>query len=142
MNANDLDRLATSLAVPGTRRRLLRLLAALPIAGLLSLHPAEAAKRHRRRKKRKRQKRRALSGPTCPAACGSNCAFCVTRADGSALCGSGVGFSCTWSCAEDDDCPHGVVGPYCINAITRLSDGSTAPVCNGGNWCGSVTPCA
>ena len=45
MNAKDLDRLATSLAVPGTRRRLLRLLAALPVAGLLSLHPAEAAKR-------------------------------------------------------------------------------------------------
>src|SRR5688500_15994810 len=60
MDLHRFDDLATALAVPDSRRRLLGLLAALPMAvgllGILSLDDVEGKDRRRRRKQRHKQR--------------------------------------------------------------------------------------
>jgi hypothetical protein len=65
MNANDLDRFATSLVTSESRRRLVRLLAALPVAGLLASHLPEAAAKHPKKHKKRKRHRRRHGGEQC-----------------------------------------------------------------------------
>jgi hypothetical protein len=119
------DRLAEVIRpiVPdASRRRLLNVLAAGPLAlwPWAGLDIAAAKRKRRKRKKRKKQGQQ----ESCAESCHQSCARCYHRPDGVPLCGSQGGTFCNYPCVDDNDCV-GTGHPYCTSGQTHFATGTT-----------------
>lgn len=125
MDTNHFARLARIVAVPDSRRRLLRALAALPVAGGLLdiLDPDDVAgngrrkrrvKKHKHGKGRRRKKRKPKTCKAEPASqtCAGKCGSVINNCRKAVACG-------TCGCTGSDQCASG-----------QVCDGGTCAACN------------
>jgi hypothetical protein len=131
LDAERFDALARDVSTPGTRRALLRLVAALPLAGLLSGFLGRATsqadgsgavvggggrRRHRRKRHHRHQRHQRHQRQDCPQSCGpcQSCqqGKCQPDSDGSS-CGGGT--CCNGTCIDTDTDPLncGRCGAHC-----------------------------
>ncbi|MEZ4565203.1 MAG: hypothetical protein R2853_20985 [Thermomicrobiales bacterium] len=154
MDAAAFDHLSRALSVPGTRRRLLGLLATLPLLGWVDPEASEAKDRRRRRKGRhktrrdkakakgQRQRRKRACKPqsvakTCAGTCGpiTNRQTCGKTVD----CGS---CDCPTPCGECLTCQGGPNTPgACVPDPAQVGEacGNDGQVCLGDGACACDT---